>query len=59
MMDLGQVFPHKTQLIPLIDGISYAMDNHYLTDLLLLDFSKAFDTVLHMCLLAKVQYCKN
>ena len=34
------------------------MDNHYQTDLILLDFSKAFDTVSHRCLLAKLQYYK-
>ena len=33
------------------------MDNHYQTDLILLDFSKAFDTVPHRNLLAKLQYC--
>ena len=34
------------------------MDNHYQTDLILLDFIKAFDTVPHRCLLAKLQYYK-
>ena len=34
------------------------MDNHYQTDLILLDFSKAFDTVPHRRLLAKLQYYK-
>ena len=49
-------FPCQTQLISLIDDIAYAMDNHYQTDLILLDFSKAFDTVPHRHLLAKLQY---
>ena len=51
-------FSCQTQLISLIDDIIYAMDNHYQTDLILLDFSKAFDTVPHRCLLAKLQYYK-
>ena len=34
------------------------MDNHYQTDIILLDFSKAFDTVPHRRLLAKLQYYK-
>ena len=51
-------FSCQTQLISLIDDIAYAMDNHYQTDLILLDFSKAFDTVPHRCLLAKLQYYK-
>ena len=51
-------FSCQTQLISLIDDIAYAMDNHYQTDLILLDFSKAFYTVLHRRLLAKLQYYK-
>ena len=51
-------FSCQTQLISLIDDIAYAMDNHYQTDLILLDFSKAFDTVPHRRLLAKLQYYK-
>ena len=45
----------QTQLISLIDDIACAMDNHYQTDLILLDFSKAFDTVPHRRLLAKLK----
>ena len=51
-------FSCQTQLISLIDDIAYAMDNHYQTDIILLDFSKAFDTVPHRHLLAKLQYYK-
>ena len=46
----------QTQLISLIDDISYAMDNHYQTDLNLLDFSKAFDTAPRRHLVTKLQY---
>ena len=38
---LGPGFSCQTQLISLIDDISCAMDNHYQTDLILLDFTKA------------------
>ena len=51
-------FSCQTQLISLIDDVSYAMDNQLQTDLILLDFSKAFDTVPHRCLLAKLQHYK-
>ena len=51
-------FSCHTQLITLIDDISYTMDNHCQTDLILLHFSKAFDTVPHRYLLAKLQYYK-
>ena len=49
----------QNQSISLIDDISCATDNHYQTDLILLDFSKTFDTVPHRCLLAKFQYHKT
>ena len=51
-------FSCQTQLISLIDDISHAMDNQYQTDLILLDFSKAFDTVPHKRLLTKLQHNK-
>ena len=35
------------QLITLTEDISFALDNHKQTDIILLDFSKAFDTVPH------------
>ena len=51
-------FSCQTQLISLNDDIAYAMDNHYQTDLILLDFNKAFDTVPHRHLLVKLRYYK-
>ena len=51
-------FSCQIQLISLIDDIAYAMDNPYQTDLILLDCSKAFDTVPHRRLLAELQYYK-
>ena len=35
----------QTQLILLIDEIVRAMDQHYQVDLIVLDFSKVFDTI--------------
>ena len=48
----------QTQLISLMEDVSYALDNQLQTDLILLDFSKAFDTVPHKRLLAKLQHYK-
>ena len=44
------------QLITLTEDISFALDHHKQTDTILLDFSKAFDTVLHQWLLTKQKY---
>ena len=41
-----------TQLLPFIEDILHAMDQHFQVDILLLDFSKAFDTVPHKRLLS-------
>ena len=41
-----------TQLLPFIEDILHAMDQHFQVDILLLDFSKAFDMVPHKCLLS-------
>ena len=46
----------QTQLTFLTDEILKAMDSHYQIDLLLLDFSKAFDTVAHNKLLNKLAH---
>jgi len=47
----------QTQLISLIEDISHAMDSGFQKDAILLDFNKAFDTVPHIHLLNKLQYC--
>ena len=51
-------FSCETQLISLVEDISYAMDNGFQTDVILLDFSKAFDTVPHLRLLKKLEHYK-
>jgi len=51
-------FSCQTQLISLVEDTSHAMDRGFQTDVILLDFSKDFDTVPHICLLNKLQYCK-
>jgi len=47
-------FSCDTQLMFLVDDVLKAMDSHYPVDLVLLDFSKAFDTVVHKKLLLKL-----
>ena len=49
-------FSCVTQLMLLTDDILKAMDSHYQVDLVLLDFSKAFDTVAHNKLLHKLAH---
>ena len=51
-------FSCQTQLISLVEDTSHAMDRKFQTDVTLLDFSQDFDTVPHICLLNKLQYCK-
>ena len=46
----------QTQLILLVEDILKAMDSHHQVDLILLDFTKAFDTVPHKRLLTKLHY---
>ena len=54
----GFRFNHScvTQLITMTEDISFALDHHRQTDIILFDFSKAFDTVLHQQLLTKLRY---
>ena len=52
-------FSCTTQLISLTEDISLNMDAHRQVNLILLDFSKAFDTMLHYCLLTKLKFFKS
>ena len=45
-----------TQLITLTEDIFFALDHCKQKDIILLDFSKAFDTVRHQRLLTKLRY---
>ena len=47
----------EKQLIITVEEISRYLDNKQPVDMLILDFSKAFDTVLHTRLLRKLDYC--
>ena len=44
-----------TQVVTLTEDIIFALDQHKQIDLILLDFSKAFDTVPHQRLLTKLR----
>ena len=46
----------ETQLIQAVDDWAYVLNTHGQSDVLFLDFSKAFDKVSHKCLLHKLQY---
>ena len=46
----------ETQLIITVDEITKSLDNRSQVDLLILDFSKAFDTVSHARLLKKLEH---
>ena len=48
--------PCQTQLILLVEDILKAMDSHHQVYFILLDFTKAFDTVPHKCFLVKLHY---
>jgi len=45
-----------TQLITLTEDISYALDHQKQIDIILLDFSKAFDSIPHQRLLTKLRH---
>jgi hypothetical protein len=47
----------ETQLIITVEEISRYLDNKQQVDMLILDFSKAFDTVPHTRLLRKLDHC--
>jgi hypothetical protein len=48
----------ETQLIITVKEISRYLDNKQQVDMLILDFSKAFDTVPHTRLLRKLDHCR-
>ena len=43
-------------IVSIIEEIQYALDHSHQVDLIMLDFCKAFDTVVHNCLLNKLKY---
>ena len=45
-----------TQLISLKEDLSYTMDQQKQTDVILLDFAKAFDSIPHQRLLIKLRH---
>ena len=58
-----QGYSAESQLLAVIEDILHAMDNRKQTNLILLDFQKAFDTVLHQwlyasyhCMISKINY---
>ena len=46
----------QAQLISIIEEIQYALDHHHQVDLIMLDFCKAFDAVVHNHLLNKLKF---
>jgi hypothetical protein len=53
---INQFFVASTALLHITDDIFNAVDQHKLTCLVLLDYSKAFDTIDHKILLLKMSY---
>ena len=49
----------ESQLVTVTEDILYAMDHKLQTDVILLDFQKAFDTVSHQQLLSKLSSYGN
>ena len=49
-------YSSSTQLISLIEDLNFHMDHNVQVDMILLDFSKAFDTVPHCRLLKKLKF---
>ena len=48
--------PCETQLLTTVEDLSHRLDKRKTINLLILDFSKAFDTVSHRCLLFKLKH---
>ena len=46
----------KSQLVNTLEEITRSMNNNIQTDILILDFSKVFDTVAHQRLLRKIEF---
>jgi len=56
-MDSGPTTPVRhAQLVDFIDEIQQSMNSHQQTDLLFIDFSKAFDTIPHRRLVNKFKF---
>ena len=49
-------YPCSTQLVSLIEDLNHHMDHYAQIDMILLDFSKAFDTMPHCRLLKKLKF---
>ena len=52
----GHSWSLRWQLISIVEEIQYALDQHHQADLIMLDFSKVFDTVPHNRLLHKLKF---
>ena len=46
----------ESQLITTVEELSRSLDNNHQTDVMILNFSKAFDKVAHQRLLSKLKY---
>ena len=55
-MVLDQDIPVKLNVIDFIENIQHTMDQQKQVDIILLDFSKTFDTVLYQRLLTKLAH---
>jgi len=53
-MDLGKLYSCETQLLVTIQDLLFHRDKHVPVDMVILDFSKAFDVVPHRSLLGKL-----
>ena len=55
-MDLGHLRSCETQLISFLQHISQSNNQNIQTDVVIMDFAKAFDKVPHQHLLYKLKY---